>query len=629
MDSRLLEHYEEQLGALHELAAEFARQHPKVAGLLGPQGQDAADPCVERLIESFCFLTARRHVKAEAESLRMMARLLEVAFPDYMAPTPSMSVARIFPAEDNDRLACGVPVARGTTFRSRPPEGETTPCQFRSSQDVMLYPLTIAHARLTSVPAEVASFGCHLPPGRPVRSALHLRLRTTNGARFADLQGLDRLPVYLSGEERVASHLFELLHVASVALVIRDPQLSGTTSRPVAVVTSEPVVHEGLESGQGLLPLTWRNFHGHNLLREYFACPERFFFVTLAGLREGFSRIRACEVEVVVLLDRAADRLASLVDASRFTLFCTPVINLFPGRTNQLEMAPGNDTLVVPSRQAPLDYEVFAVERVHAQTTPTSGSFEFRSLLQTQNEDKGNYGRYFMIRREPRLLSDAGRLNGTRTAYSGTEVFVSLVDQKMAPWREDLRYLGVDAWLTNRDLPLLVPRDGVDDLDGPQDDAIASVGLIHPPSPPQSPWPVHEGPWRLIRQMSFNAQPSEEMNHRDGGQSLRNLLRLFLSNDDAEHHRQVAAVIGMQAEPVTLMLSGNGPLVFGRGTQNVLTVDETGLSGISPYLLGLVLEHFMGRQVSVNSFARTELHSMQRGVLAQWPVRMSRRTSAR
>lgn len=625
MDPLLLDYYNNELTYMRALAGEFAQQHPKIAARLGMKGTEIADPYVERLIEAFCFMSARMQIKIDAEFPKFVGRLLEVIYPNYVAPTPSISVAQIHPDPVEGNLAKGFAVPRGTTFMGRKPEGEKTRCRFRSSQDVMLYPLEIAAAKLTPIPPDVVGLDSHLSPERQVRGALRLRLRTTNAARIADLRGLDRLPIYLPGDEQIASHLFELLHAAGIALVIGEPGQFGVPGKPQAVVTEYPVLHEGLGIGEGLLPLTWSKFHGHNLLHEYFACPSRFYFFTLNGLQEGFRRITDREVEVIVLLDQPTDRLASLVDASRFALFCTPVVNLFTRRTDQIEIPQGGETQLVPSKLEPMDYEVFAIDRVFGQKSADSKEIELRPLYQTLNNDEGNYGRYFSVRRERRLMSDSARRYGTRTPYIGTEVFVSLVDQQEAPYNEELRYLTVDAWVTNRDLPLLVPRNGVDDLDGLDEDAILSVGLIRPPSPPRPPYADREMAWRLIRQLNFNYLPFSDMDHREGGQGLRDLLRLFVADDDTDRQRQVEALIGVKTRPGNEMLPGNGPLVFGRGIKCRLTVDETGFSGVSPFLLGLILEHYLARHVSMNSFTQTELHSMQRGLVARWPVRMGTR----
>ena len=59
MDARLLHHYNNELKFMQEMGGEFARTFPKIAGRLGLEGLDCADPYVERLLEGFAFLTAR------------------------------------------------------------------------------------------------------------------------------------------------------------------------------------------------------------------------------------------------------------------------------------------------------------------------------------------------------------------------------------------------------------------------------------------------------------------------------------------------------------------------------------------------------------------------------------------
>ncbi|QND98006.1 hypothetical protein SY91_05462 [Burkholderia cenocepacia] len=491
---------------------------------------------------------------------------------------------------------------------------------------MVLWPLTITEARLTGVPPDIAGLERYAPPDTQVRGALRLRLATTGDVRISDLKGLDRLPVYLAGDEQVASHLFELLHAGAVASVIGTPGEFGVPGRPLAVVTCNAVEHEGLRTDQNLLPLTWTKFHGHNLLHEYFACPARFWFFALNGLAEGFSTVHGREVEVVVLLDRSPAQLANLVDASRFALFCTPVINLFSKHTDRIEITPRETEFhLVPTRLAPLDYEVFSVETVYGRVAATSDELTFRPLYQTLNNDAGNHGRYFSARRERRLVSDSARRYGTRTPYIGTEVFLSLVDQNEAPYHENIRYLSVDALLTNRDLATLVPRNGIDDLDTAESAPVESIGLIRPPSPPLPPYAEREMAWRLIRQLNFNYLPLDDFDHREGGQGLRNLLRLYVVEGNSGQARQVESLVGVKTRPVTRKLLQNGPMTFGRGIECTLTVDETDFSGISPYLFGVILEHWLARHVSINSFTQTELHSMQRGRIARWPVRTGTR----
>ncbi|MBB5466885.1 type VI secretion system protein ImpG [Paraburkholderia sp. CI2] len=623
MDPRFLDYYSRELTYMREMAGEFAAQHPKIARRLGMEGIDVADPYVERLIEAFCFMSARTQIKLDAEFPRFTQRLLEVVYPNYVAPTPSIAVAQLRPSLREGDFTRGLKVPRQSMLRSAIPPGEQTACEFRSSQDVTLWPIEIAEARLSAVPPDIPDTDRHLLPHLQLRGALRLRLRTTGEVKFNQMTDFDRLPIYIGGDERIASHLFELIHAGSVASVVRA---YGASRDEGHVVAKTPVEFEGLQAQQGLLPLTWNTFHGHNLLQEYFACRQRFYFFALTQLAAGLARVDSKEAEIVLLLDRLPEELAAHVDAARFLLFCTPVINLFRKRTDRVEINRAQtDFHLLADRTRPLDYEIFSVSRVFGQRAQTSLEVEFNPLYQTLHSDVGNHGRYFSVRREQRALSANARKYGTRTPYIGTEVYVSLVDQAEAPYADDIRYLSVEAWVTNRDLPRLIPRNGKTDLTMSDSVPIEGVRLVHAPSAPRAPYASGETAWRLIRQLSFNYMPLAELDHGDGGQALRNMLGLFIAPGEREQARQIEALVGARTEPVVRRLPGDGLLVYGRGVRCELTVDETGFSGISPYLLGLVLEHYLARHVSINVFTETELRSMQRGLITQWRPRMGGR----
>ena len=100
-----------------------------------------------------------------------------------------------------------------------------------------------------------------------------------------------------------------------------------------------------------------------------------------------------------------------------------------------------------------------------------------------------------------------------------------------------------------------------------------------------------------------------------------------MGKDDSEKLLQISGVIGSEVTPVTRRLPGSGPLVYGRGVNVKLTVDENNFSGNSPYLLGLILERYIARHASINVFTETELHAMQRGLIARWPVRAGGRNA--
>jgi type VI secretion system protein ImpG len=81
MDPRLLGYYNRELQYLREMGGEFAREFPKIAGRLGLESLECSDPYVERLLESFAFLTARVQLKLDAEFPRFSQHLLEMVYP--------------------------------------------------------------------------------------------------------------------------------------------------------------------------------------------------------------------------------------------------------------------------------------------------------------------------------------------------------------------------------------------------------------------------------------------------------------------------------------------------------------------------------------------------------------------
>ena len=88
MDPRLLRYYNEELRHLREMGGEFAQQFPKIAARLGMEGLEVTDPYVERLLEGFAFLAGRIQLKLDAEFPRFTQRLLEIVYPQFLAPTP-------------------------------------------------------------------------------------------------------------------------------------------------------------------------------------------------------------------------------------------------------------------------------------------------------------------------------------------------------------------------------------------------------------------------------------------------------------------------------------------------------------------------------------------------------------
>ncbi|WP_141696433.1 type VI secretion system baseplate subunit TssF, partial [Xanthomonas cerealis] len=156
MDPRLLHHYSRELQHVREMGAEFARDYPKVAGRLGMSGIECADPYVERLLEGFAFMAARVQLELEAQQPVFAQHLMEMLYPHFLAPVPSMAVVQLQPEEGEGIGPGGHALARGTALRSLIGHGDRTACEYRTAHALTLWPLRLLDAGYLASPAALA-----------------------------------------------------------------------------------------------------------------------------------------------------------------------------------------------------------------------------------------------------------------------------------------------------------------------------------------------------------------------------------------------------------------------------------------------------------------------------------------
>jgi type VI secretion system protein ImpG len=615
MDPRLLRHYNLELQHLRETGAEFAEQFPKVAARLGMHGLEVDDPYVERLLEGVGFLAARVQLKLEAEFPRFTQALLEIVYPHYLAPTPSMLIAQLTPDPDDPNLAGGVRVARGTTMSGLAAGDDATACEFRTAHDVTLWPVEIVSASYFSFAPDLPLNT--LPMAQRIKGGVRIRLRSTAGLKFAQL-AIDRLCFYLSGRDDVANTLHELSLASGLGALLLPVK---SAPRPYEFLPAASIQAVGFGDDEALLPVTLRSFQGYRLLQEYFSFPQRFRFFEVSGLARALKRIDANQLELVILLGRGEPTLESVVDASNLSLFCTPAVNLFPKRADRIHVSDSaHEYHVVADRTRPLDFEVYAVTGVVGHGIGTDSEQDFLPFYSAYSSDEEHpRSAYFTTRREPRLVSLTAKRRGPRSSYIGSEVFLSLVDPAESPFSGDLRQLSVLTLCTNRDLVLQMPKGvGATDLSLDVAAPVRSTRVISGPTRPYAP--LADGPvsWRAISHLSLNYLSLVQTTPEEGAGALRELLELYASSADHSAKRQIEGIRTVHVRRVVRRLRGPGPLAFGRGLEITVHVDELAFEGASAFLLGAVLDRYFARHVSINSFTETVLRSENRGEINRW-----------
>lgn len=628
MDGRLLNYYERELRYLREGGAEFAKEYPTIAGRLLLDEFACADPYVERLLEGFAFLAARVNLKLDAEFPRLTQSLLQTIYPHYLSPTPSMCVVQFQPEPGDPALDEGFRLPRQSTAVRNPlGPGQRTACEYRTAHDVTVYPVVVEQAQYAT--RELPTMNLPAPigaPSRPARAGVVLRLRCLSDKGFAGLK-LDALPLFIRGTLETQSKVYEQVFAQARAVVIQPATKSLNRWAEVIPVTSDGqgIRRIGFGDDEALLPYTRRSFHGYRLLHEYFAFPQRFMFFELNGLAAGLRRCKDQLVDVTILMEREDLRLESALDASNFVPYCTPAINLFPKTCDRIHVADRfNEFHVVPDRNRPMDFEVYDVTAVSGYGEQLTQEKPFLPFYFARDYDADAPGAYYTMNRLPRAESQRERKSGTRSKYTGSEVYISLVDAVAAPYASDLRQLGIKATCTNRDLPLFLPADATFALDngGP----VSTVHCVSgQPTTPRASYAEGQIAWRLISHLSLNYLSLVDSDRGQGAAGLREILSLYANLAEPDHRKQIDGIKSIESESVVRRAPLPGPIAFVRGLKETVTLDEAAFVGTGPFLLGAVLEQFFAKYVSINSFTETVVKTIERGEIMRWPPRIGHR----
>lgn len=614
MDPRLLRYYNQELRYLREMGGEFAREFPKIAGRLGMEGLEVADPYVERLLEGAAFLAARVQLKQDAEFPQLAQRLLDMVSPNLGAPLPSMLVAQLTPGNDPNLLS-GFTLPRGSALMGPRTALGPTRCEFRTAQPVTLTPIKVAQVEyfLSATDIPLSS----LPLRDRPKSGVRVKLELPTGMRFAQLP-LNSLRFFMGGLQDVALKLHELLTCRCVG-VLAGAGAAGSTPPQRVFLGPNHVRPVGLADDEAMLPVTLRGLAGTRLMQEYFAFPQRFLFVDVAGLAQAFARTPGNSFELVFLFDRHDPSMEGSGEPANFALNCVPAINLFERRAERITVDDSSTAFqVIPDRLAGTDFEVFDVAAVTGFSGDTD-ELNFLPLFDVPHADPAGAAGFFSCQREPRLISEKGKREGPRSAYVGSEVFLSLVDLQRAPYRRELRQLAAQIRCTNRDLPLFMPTgSGESALTLETRAPVQGISIVAGPSRPISA--AREGAlaWRLLSLLSLNYLSLMNEDPQRGALALRELVGVFAQGAAPALQRQIEGLREVRVIPVVRRHPAPGPIAFGRGMEVQLIVDELSFEGGSAALLGQVLHHYFSRHASMNSFVQTLLVSRTRGDLKRW-----------
>src|SRR5262249_40823237 len=322
MDERqeFLRYYLDELSYLRRQGREFAHLYPKIAARLELANGVSTDPHVERLIESFAFLTARLERRLDSELPEISGSLLGILYPNLVNPVPPLAIARFEVDPAQGKATSGRILPRHTRLFAQTREG--TVCRFRTAYPVELWPVDVVDAAIFP---RTAFKGLDSRPD--IASVLRVRLGTL-GASFAELNP-KRLRFHLQGDVTVVSALYDLLGQSLAGVALIPDEISLPVMLPATAAAAV-----GLDCREEVIPASPHSHPGYRLLQEYLQFPAKYHFFDLDGL----DRCHAAERLDLLFLFRGTPPGRLAIDRDTILLGCTPIQNLFYKTTEPLRI---------------------------------------------------------------------------------------------------------------------------------------------------------------------------------------------------------------------------------------------------------------------------------------------------
>ena len=587
-------YFEREYNFLQTSGEEFSKKHPTLGSRLHLSERERKDPFVERLYEGFAFLAGRIHERLDDEFPEIAGGILEILFPHLLKTFPSCAImhANIKSGALTDPLLIKkgseiqtqtgkyqvkYKVQSGSGSGSRLSEKEE-PAEFifRTTQDLMVRPV-----KITEVTVEETLQG---------KSSLILQLQLDRNVDYNSLQ-MESFRIYLQGASSIKYYLHYFLtkfvNAVSVREVVNEKsEFKGIPDFKMQVPELSEETEYKVED-YAILPYAKQSFKGFRILQEYFAFPEKFFFIDIFGLNKFNATGESSRIEIKIDFNRKMLR-EKHPGKNNININCVPIVNLFSRPTEEVSVTQRlPEYYIIPDLYRRKSREIYSVDDVSGISENRIEQYKYipitaHDILDTTSPEY-NFKRFYSVVR--------------KTAQSDmAETFIRLFGPSMEEEIFPRETLSIEATLSNGFLPSAYLEAGSvkEPLDFPPGIEAYNITV---PSEIQNCPDKQNYLWSLIAHLSVSFSTLAELN------TFKSILNLYNWTKSPTHPNK-KRIDGIKKihKPKLVNKIMNQSLI--RGIEFHLEVDprefENGEGEIN--LFGMVLSSFLSQYVTINSY---------------------------
>lgn len=580
------DYYINELNSLRVDGAQFAKENPGLSSYLAKEGQD---PDVERMLEGFAFLTGKLRQKLDEELPEVAHNLVQLLWPNYIRPIPSYSIIKfdaIKHGTNNETIPKGMQVLSKN-------DADGIVCKFKTCFETKVMPLQLQNVEYAPYAQE---------------STLELDFDMSISGTLADVN-FEPLRVFLGGSKFMAKELYLYFsrYIKKIELVVKDKD---ATELGKCVLANDSIVALGFNSLETMLPYSRNVFDGYVLLQEYFCYPDKHLFLDIHNLEE----IKSLPENMLTQSNRFSlkfhfkKRLSSaqLPVKNDFSLFCTPIINLFDNDAIPIRKTEKEDEYLLSASEYKKEQsEIFSIENV-------------RGWIPSRKEYK-NYHHFHSFEHmedDEEYYSERVKLNDNNN-YLDTYIRFASAGGRYLDLERSIATVSVKMTCTNKNVPSKLHLGDISVCD-PHASSELKFQNITIPSVSYPPPIKGDFLWKLISNMSLNYLSLDDI------ETLKMILQtydFYGANDVKEKEKTDVMLSGLTSisnKKIQMIYEGL-PI---RGIQTELHIDITKYTGLGEaYHFCSILNEFFGLYCSVNSFHKLIVH-VDKNNSFSWPAKM-------